>query len=411
MNARTSARFSRLPIWALIWALTVFGLAACDSGAPSTVTTVRDSAGVAIAEIPASAPVEEWTVSEAVLTLGGMDERPDYELYNVTHALRLDDGRVVVANRGTRELRFYAADGTHLRTVGRQGGGPGEYEDMWGLVRLPGDSLGVWDWTAKRLTVYDDRGELGRTVNPPGLDALGPRLVGAFADGSFAVTVGFDIMALFAGGGGEVETPFHLLRIAPDGAVLDSLGPYPGEQRFVRRGARTLSFHRVIYGRTEYALVAGDAVYTADDRTGEVRIYDAENRLRRVVRRHHVPQPVTDADVQLHRETWLANVSEAQREAEAENLAATPTARTLPAFTNLFVDRLGRIWLREFTREPDGPRDWTVLAADGGSTATLQLPPRFTPLDAGEDYLLGLARDDLDVERITLHRLSTGRTP
>lgn len=146
--------------------LTLLVVAACDRAPePSATTTVRDSGGVAIVEVAAMPSLPEWRVSEPVIAVGGVDDRPEYELYNAHHALLLSDGGVVIANRGTRELRFYDGSGQHVRSVGRRGGGPGEYENMWGLVHLPGDSIGVWDWTSKRLTLYDAEGALGRTVS------------------------------------------------------------------------------------------------------------------------------------------------------------------------------------------------------------------------------------------------------
>ncbi|HEX7024405.1 MAG TPA: hypothetical protein VF187_06275, partial [Gemmatimonadales bacterium] len=90
--------------------------------------TVRDSAGVQIvehaADLPASLP--EWPVDTVPLVdIGGGDD-PEQDLDNVRGATRLGDGRIVVANTGSGELRIYDGKGKWLRNLGRKGEGPGE---------------------------------------------------------------------------------------------------------------------------------------------------------------------------------------------------------------------------------------------------------------------------------------------
>lgn len=104
---------------------------ACGGGAGDQVAAVvRDSAGITIVENsdPAWAPGASWTVDTAALvTIGGDELDPLYDLGQVTGALRLSDGRIVVANGATSEIRWYDGEGQHLATAGRKGQGPGEY--------------------------------------------------------------------------------------------------------------------------------------------------------------------------------------------------------------------------------------------------------------------------------------------
>jgi hypothetical protein len=47
----------------------------------------------------------------------------------------------------------------------------------------------------------------------------------------------------------------------------------------------------------------------------------------------------------------------------------------------------------------------TVFDAEGRQLGTLAMPPRFRLTDAGPDYVLGVGRDDMDVEKVQLFRL------
>lgn len=382
-------------------------LAGCDRAPAAEAVSVRDSAGVTIVVNRARAAAPRWTLGEATVSLGAMDEGEAYELYQPLHALRLDDGRIVVANQGTEELRFYGPDGRHLRTVGRSGGGPGEFQEMWGMVPLRGDSLGVWDWTADRLSIYDDDGTFARLVTPTAdVGGFAPRLIGAF-DSTFVILRGFNPAGIFMSGGGVRQDSILLLRLAlDDGALVDSLGPYPGAVRYVAMSEAGGFWMRGIkFGRGEHVVVGAGQVFVGDDRTGEIRGYAPGGHLLRIVRLPHEARAVTAEHLARHDEAYLADIPEDRLAEERRRLEETPAADALPAFDDLFVDALGRLWIEMFDLERDRPATWTILDADGRSLARIELPPRARPLDAGEDYVLLFHRDELDIEHITLHPL------
>lgn len=106
-------------------------LAACGAGADAPPGVVkRDSSGVRIVETRTPQWIDGagWHVSsEPTVPIGVVDGPPEYQFHDIADVLRLPDGRIVVVNEGSAELRFYASDGSHLRSVGGQGGGPGSF--------------------------------------------------------------------------------------------------------------------------------------------------------------------------------------------------------------------------------------------------------------------------------------------
>jgi len=70
-----------------------------------------------------------------------------------------------VLDRQADELRIFAPDGSHIRTVGRKGAGPGEYRAANGLLWLAPDSLLVIDQQSERFTVLTKDGQYVRSVN------------------------------------------------------------------------------------------------------------------------------------------------------------------------------------------------------------------------------------------------------
>ncbi len=104
---------------------------------------LHDSAGIRIVGNPR--PPEgsrlwqvgpEWTVS-----IGDREGDDPYLLHQVMDAMRLPDGRIVVANGGDGELRVFDGSGTHVATWGGRGEGPDEFEYLSLVEPWPGDSI------------------------------------------------------------------------------------------------------------------------------------------------------------------------------------------------------------------------------------------------------------------------------
>lgn len=132
---------------------------------------------------------------EPTLTIGSVEGDPNQELYQVTGALRLADGRVLVANAGTLELRFYDRVGSYLNSAGGRGGGPGEFQSLEWIARFGSDSILALDIRAHRVSYFDAEGRFGRSVRlEPNPENPFPRPVGFFADGSLLATKGMYVL-------------------------------------------------------------------------------------------------------------------------------------------------------------------------------------------------------------------------
>jgi hypothetical protein len=81
----------------------------------------------------------------------------------------------------------------------------------------------------------------------------------------------------------------------------------------------------------------------------------------------------------------------------------------MPAYApEIHVDSDLNLWVREYTRPGDREWSYSVFSADGVLLGTLRMPTALTILDIGADYVLGLRRDEFDVEYVQLHELRKG---
>ena len=147
--------------------LLLSALTACGTGSPGDSVTVVDSAGVRIVSNPVITGMDAPACHVApnpTLTIGDAIGEPGHELYRVFGSSRLADGRIVVANQGSSELRYFAADGRYLMSLGREGEGPAEFRELRQIVRHVGDSLLAWDAGLQRWTAVGLDGGFGPSV-------------------------------------------------------------------------------------------------------------------------------------------------------------------------------------------------------------------------------------------------------
>ncbi|MFW6078356.1 MAG: hypothetical protein ACODAE_01965 [Gemmatimonadota bacterium] len=414
----TSTAANSMPVQAAVLAAAAaaaLALGACGAGdaPPSDAVVERDSAGIRIVEnrAPAWTAGEAWRLADRPsLDIGAPDGPPEQQLFRVTGAVRLSDGRIVVANGGTRELKFYDAAGSHLRTVGGEGGGPGEFDNLSWLGRTRSDTLLVWDNGARRLSTFDPAGEFVSSVQA-GADLSGflALIVGVFDDGSMILRPGESAATFMGRPTGELRDTVALVRFDRSGAPMDTVGRFAGPERFVFQRESGFSLADVFFGRETFTALRGDRLFVADSDRYEVAAYDAAGELRALVRRTHEPVAVRSDDVEAVRDAILAGIEgEEQRRRREEVLAEAPSRETLPAIGDLVVDRASRIWLEAYRAPGVDERRWSVFDADGRWLGSLEMPVGLDVLEIGESYVLGVERDAFDVEYVRLYEVVAG---
>ncbi len=389
-------------------ALLAGGAAACAEHGESSRFTVRDSAGVEIVESRAAAGLDAaaWSVDAPPLLEIGVEEgSTEYQFSRVEGAVRLPGGRIVVADAGSREIRFFDSEGHFLSASGRRGDAPGEYRQIIALGEGPGDSIWVFDYGVRRFTVLTEDGRVARTLTlDPTLSNVGA--VGRLADGSFVVREFW----WAGGGGGEIRLglrrdPAALARYSPDGATLDTIGLFLGREVYIGTEGGRGVMSTPLFAHGTSAAVRDDEIFIGDQERFEIGVYSAEGVLRRLIRLTHLDLRVTRTDIERATEQRLASVRAEQRVAMRAHLAAMDVPATRPAYGRLLVDSEGNLWVGDYAAYSDDPVLWRVFGAGGRLVTALRVPDRFRIYDIGADWVLGVWRDDFDVEHIRLYNL------
>lgn len=379
----------------------------------SAAQQVRDSSGVRLIRYGARDRAAEWRLEPTpLLSIGGVEAEGASSFSNVAGVVRLGDGRVVVADASTNELRVFDQAGDFVRKLGRKGRGPGEFDGLFKLVRVA-DTVGAVD-RAGRLQVFAPDGSLLRSVARPAFR------VGALAfQGSY-----FADWTLLAFGYPEppdltrsrILAPMTVGLVSPDGSDQRIIDTLPGVEVVRTGGGPPLP---VQFAPQSYLVVAGDRACGGYPVVWEVKCFDRKGRLVSRTTRDVPRAPLPpDARAFYEAETMRAvrSAPKAQLAEVKEMLRLTQYAATAPAYGRLVGNGAGELWIAPFdlrsammTAElhPTGsaPQRWSVLGRDGRWLADVQLPARFAPLDAGEDYVAGVQRDADDVELVVVYRL------
>lgn len=391
-------------------------LAACTGGAgEASRFTERDSAGVRIATTsgpgwPADRP--DWRVAaEPTLEIGTLDGDPEFQLDQVRGLTRMSDGRIAVALGATQELRFFGADGSFQGRAGRKGGGPGEFEGLSGLWRLPGDTLVTWDHQLRRVSRFGAHGGfIGSLDLVESESMLIPQVTGVFHDGTLLVQP-----TGFFGDFSRMTTrrdTTHAWRYDADGNPLTDYGPFPGrEETTVVTATRdgkpsSITNATLPFGRQSSFATDGELLWVATADHWQVEGYDREGVLRRIIRRDQAIEPLPQAAIDSYIERDLAQARE-RGEAAVAHARIVLDAMEFPSYRapydRLVVGAEGDLWLH--TGDAAGRAKWAVFTPQGRYLGELTLPPGLHLHEVGADYVLGTWHDDLGVTYVRLHRL------
>jgi hypothetical protein len=403
----SSAMTARSAAYATVLLLLLGCEGAGSAGSPSVQT--RDSAGVRLVENTGSAPgALGWRVDEAPLVSIGGDGEAGGPLFQVTDAMRLGDGRIVVASAGTQQIRIYGADGRMLRVVGRAGEGPGEFRAPFWLGRLRGDSIAAWDVALRRFSIFTPAGDFVRSITPSGLQGVFPQAVGALPDGRFILATSTSSQVLPPPGQARRDTAAYVV-IDSTGAVVDTLGRFPGTEMIALGTPSTGFLMRPLpFGRETATAVQGGRLYVATGDRYEIAAYEPDGRLRAVYRADRRSVPVTREDVRDYRRTLVTLGGDAQSKArDAKLLEDAPVPATMPPLTALEVDSAGNLWVQEPRKPGDaGESVWTVLAPDGRVRGAVRVPAGLAVKQIGSDWVLGVVVDEDQVEHVRVYHLA-----
>ena len=416
---------------------------------PPPAFTVTDSAGVRVVVNSGQqwGKGEGWQVTaEPVVTLGVRDYPVEQQFERLGGATRLSDGTIVVLEQRDMELEAFDASGALRWTAGGIGDGPGEtrpYPDTRAvLTKLPGDTL--------QLQNGQDRvrfGPSGELLEHRKVDYARFRRWGRIFLQYCPFEVYFVRDEIVVCHGMQFEPPFPdswagrhtIMRTTWDLDRLDTLGVFL-EASFFRAGPPGVAVRSPLAAQGTFRVATSPEprLLYARNNAYRIEVWDIPAGTLAMVVERRVPRHVRSPEEADHllQSGDLGTVRlmaiemniaiDLEAEADKAHSAAIDSVSIAEA---LFLDELGYMWVRRGpspldgehvrVREVTGPDDTRrtipapsglhdVFRPDGVYLGTVKLPPDLRITEIGPDYVLGIVRDEMDVQYVWMYGLDRG---
>lgn len=299
------------------------------------------------------------------------------KIWHVVGVTRLrNSDTVIVSSRGNLQVLVFDSSG-FSHAIGGRGQGPGGFENLGLVWHLNGDTLLAYDLMGD-VSFFTVGGDYLYEVSVPPSRPLGlleDRTILARAGRGDVVRYNLQ---------GEIVSSVGLQYPRPNLVQVDDPDPTVRSRR-VRPYFAPSPSHAV--GSDHYWLGSGnDYKVTKYDRVGNLISELEWDGPDLTVTKRHVSRLLE----------WLRDKGNRDY----------PASDKLPAYTQLVVDSQDNLWVRTFHPPYDpSPTQWLVFDGDE-QMSIVETPRKFVIHEVGDDYVLGVYWDELDVERVRLYNLN-----
>lgn len=381
-------------------------LSAC-AGERAPTTLVTDSAGISIVQSEIGARGEWSLVSPPFLDVSSEPDGGGEPLYRIV-GVAMSGDHIVVGNRGSHQLFLYDSAGDRVASVGREGGGPGEFRSLSAVLPMLGDSILTYDSGQRRYQVFDREGTFVRSFALEEFEAEDAR-IGAIPlgilDGETLVVRSLEMPERRSDGGTSRAT-IHVFTHTLTGDLADSILSVPGWEAY--EGSGSIRNMPIPFAHSSHLATSSSEIVVGSSEQNEVRFYGADGRLRRILR-NTAPTgtPVRPDEIAEIVERGVETAPRGMA-GEIRNLYdEMPVPDTKPPFNAVFGWGDESLWVSTSLGDESVRRILVFDRVDGRS-AWLSIPREFRPMYAVGDGVLGVWTDALGVETLRGYRIYRG---
>ena len=329
------------------------------------------------------------------------------------------DGEIYALSRLDNDVRVFSSAGDFLRSWGRRGEGPGDFQMPHDLA-VARDTIAITDGV--RVHFFDLAGRFLTSVWPGGQ-------AGRYSVATvFSTDVGWVVgrgLRQFAGASRE-PTGLQEVRYldAASGALSEAIITYDREPDRVHLSRVSVSpaFARFV----DYGVDRQGNFYLSNGMDYELSVYSSEGVLTRTVRMDVEPVPVTDDMLEEVRRAALERCRIPGRRRLCERpggyldtglpAVIARANRQVPAFSRFLVAPDGHLLIRraDLVWDQAGDNDTRphdLISPDGRFVGRVDIPTDFRPLILRDERVFGVVHDELGVPYIVKYRLEARRSP
>jgi len=383
-----------------------------------SVVTLVSALSLGALTLPKLASAQELVLNpEPLIEVNELTQGPDSELYRVLDAQLLADGRIVLLNAGTQEIRIYDPSGALVARAGRRGQGPGEFTFPVSLRASVDGSIHVFDRGTARVTVFGPDLEVQEThrLSEVGSNRFPGNPMRPMQDGGVPRALSLRSLYDLASSGPGLRTDSLRLVIDHPSDGVSELAREALVDRFGLSDGIAIA-PSIPFGPRALVGAGPEAVVLGTTHSREFRVIDASGRSVRTIHAEGRLREVRPEDWAAFQDSLLARSAQAVTPLGADPrlgplyrrfLRETPRHPMYPIFRALRVGDAGTLWLEQAEAGPSGDRIWQRVDAEG-RVARLSIPPTWRPLGFGADHVIVRKEDEYGVESVFVYTFRSG---
>ena len=359
----------------MIWlaGASIFAVAWGCKGEPAWKGSIETADGVTVVRNPKVPMYPQGALElQEELTIGMAEGAEEYMFVRLRGLAVDDQGEIFALDQRKSRADVFSGDGSHIRSIGRQGQGPGEFQAAFYIALSPAGELLVGEMG--RLSFFERSGNFLRSQDNSILrlaflkylengDAVGTRMVMDEQNPRYEVAVC----------GRNLE---------PKSVLASSPMPDPS--------GKFALFSSVI----RWDISRGREIVCADGQEGyRLSVFDAGGRPTRTIHKQYDPVPVTDLDIDRQ-----------MRQHGIQSRDEVTIPRFLPPIWWVYADEEGRIFVSTWQRDPkSGVALFNIFDPEGRYLCDYLIPGE--PLVFKDGKLYAIVQDKEGIQYIKRYRM------
>ncbi|MDR9419399.1 6-bladed beta-propeller [Gracilimonas sp.] len=361
---------------------------------------------VLVGMIPLQSEGQNTYKAQEELRIRTYDGELEYIFAGISDLAVGTDGNIFVYDSpaGDPVVRMFDSEGSFIKYIGREGRGPGEYDNIEGIGTFPDGRLAIWDIGNQRINVYEPNGDFIESF----LASSG--LHSSYKTFEVDHEGNFYLKAMFfdrENPQNNTNSPKAWYKISPSGELVDTLhvpqeeGDFPQSFVIFTDAGAGYPFNT----RMLENFSSSGYVITAVNNRYEIVLHKEEGPV--LIQREYTPLEVTSEEEEQW-EGFKKGFGSAGHSIES----SIPDEK--PPFKDLLTDSQGRIWVWRYTKSQpvDGdriqvwePPVFDVFNPDGSFYGNVTLPMDAVFLEAKDDKVWAVFTDEDRVEYVVRYKL------
>jgi hypothetical protein len=268
-------------------------------------------------------------------------------------------GHILVGDITAKKFHIFDQNGNRIGEIGKEGSGPGEFQQMGTSVLTTGDTLMVMDWSNARITAFtqENPGKWARNYDIPVARTPGGNLSGFFHLAGEPLIGLYQTFVMPASAGGTDDPPKPSLGVFNRAGerVGDPIASLRNTDTKINMGTNFVTVYSIPYGRSGQVRDSEKALHVANTEHFGALTINVQGDTLAFFQHPVVTRPVTEEMIVTLTQGANTEYYQAVRESIPD---------TRPAFDSFMTDNKGNVYFR-FDNVSEDEHLWLMFTQDG----------------------------------------------